>query len=131
MMRLLILLAILFIGLTPLPIWAHAFVEHAEPRVGHQVSTSPSVVRLWFDQELVGGRIRIENAAGQEIVSSPDCLSLHDKYLLEIVIPQPLPDGDYHVYYEADDVHTHTTPGDHLFSVESGEAVAKSVTLTK
>lgn len=131
MLRPLIMLAILFTWLSPHPVGAHAFVDHAEPRVGQQVAISPSVVQVWFDQRLVGGRIRIEDAAGQEIVSSTNCLSPHDKYLLEIAIPQPLPDGDYHVYYEADDVHTHTTPGDHFFSVESEGAVAKPVTLAE
>lgn len=131
MLRPLIMLAILFIWLTPHPVGAHTFVDHAEPRVGQRVATSPAVIRVWFDQGLVGGRIRIENAAGQEIVSSTNCLSPHDKYLLEIVIPQPLPGGDYHVYYEADDVHTHTTPGDHFFSVESRGAAANPVNLTE
>lgn len=117
MLRPLILLGTLLIWSTPLPVGAHAFLEHAEPRVGHRVVTSPSMVRVWVDLALVGGRIRIENAAGQEIASNPNGLSSQDPYLLEIAIPQPLPDGDYHVYYEADDVHGHLTPGDYMFSV--------------
>lgn len=116
-MRSLILLGTLLIWLAPLPVGAHAFLEHAEPLVGHRVVTSPSIVRVWVDQALVGGRIRIENAAGHEIASSANALSPHDQYLLELALPQPLTDGNYHVYYEADDIHGHTTPGDFLFFV--------------
>jgi len=31
---------------------AHAFLDHAEPRVGSTVSAAPSVVSLWFTQNI-------------------------------------------------------------------------------
>ena len=31
---------------------AHAFLDHAEPRVGNKVATPPREVTLWFTQKL-------------------------------------------------------------------------------
>src|SRR5262249_32987903 len=43
--------------------WAHAFPDHAEPRVGATLDASPSDVRIWFDGEIepVFSTIRVEN----------------------------------------------------------------------
>src|ERR1700760_2068624 len=48
---------------------AHAFLDHAEPRVGNKVATAPREVTLWFTQKLepAFSTVTVTNAAGQRI----------------------------------------------------------------
>ena len=48
---------------------AHAFLDHAEPRVGNNVATAPREVTLWFTQKLEAAfsTITVTNAAGQRV----------------------------------------------------------------
>src|SRR2546428_1804262 len=48
---------------------AHAFLDHAEPRVGNKVATPPREVTLWFTQKLepAFSTITVTNAAGQRV----------------------------------------------------------------
>ena len=49
--------------------WAHAFLDHAEPRVGNRVATAPREVTLWFTQKLEAAfsTITVTNAAGERV----------------------------------------------------------------
>jgi methionine-rich copper-binding protein CopC len=46
---------------------AHAFLDHAEPRVGNKVATAPRQVTLWFTQKLepASSSVTATNAAGE------------------------------------------------------------------
>jgi len=48
---------------------AHAFLDHAEPRVGNKVATPPREVTLWFTQKLepAFSSVTVTNAAGQRV----------------------------------------------------------------
>jgi methionine-rich copper-binding protein CopC len=48
---------------------AHAFLDHAEPRVGNKVTTAPREVTLWFTQKLEAAfsTITVTNSAGQRV----------------------------------------------------------------
>src|ERR1700688_2070525 len=48
---------------------AHAFLDHAEPRVGNTVATAPREVTLLFTQKLdpASSTIAVPNAAGQRV----------------------------------------------------------------
>ncbi len=48
---------------------AHAFLDHAEPRVGNTVATAPREVTLWFTQKLepAFSSITVTNSAGQRV----------------------------------------------------------------
>jgi methionine-rich copper-binding protein CopC len=48
---------------------AHAFLDHAEPRVGNKVATPPREVTLWFTQKLESAfsSVTVTNAAGQRV----------------------------------------------------------------
>jgi methionine-rich copper-binding protein CopC len=35
--------------LPPGAVWAHAFPDHSDPRVGSTVPAPPAQVRIWFD----------------------------------------------------------------------------------
>ena len=46
---------------------AHAFLDHAEPRVGNKVASAPREVTLWFTQKLepAFSTVSVTNPAGQ------------------------------------------------------------------
>jgi len=48
---------------------AHAFLDHAEPKVGSTVPASPFVVKIWFTEDLEGpsGKIQVFDAKGMEV----------------------------------------------------------------
>ena len=50
---------------------AHAFLDHAEPRVGNKVSSPPHEVTLWFTQKLepAFSSVTVTNAAGERVDS--------------------------------------------------------------
>ncbi len=39
---------------------AHAFLDHAEPRVGSTLAQPPSQVKIWFTEELEGAFSKIQ-----------------------------------------------------------------------
>ena len=55
--------------LRPPPIHAHAFLDHAEPRVGSSVDSPPSAVQLHFTEPIEPAFCRLEvmDAAGQRV----------------------------------------------------------------
>jgi methionine-rich copper-binding protein CopC len=48
---------------------AHAFLDHADPKVGSTLSSSPSTLKIWFTEELEGAfsKIKVFDAKGQEV----------------------------------------------------------------
>jgi methionine-rich copper-binding protein CopC len=48
---------------------AHAFLDHADPRVGNTVATAPREVRLWFTQKLepAFSTVSVTDEAGQRV----------------------------------------------------------------
>jgi methionine-rich copper-binding protein CopC len=48
---------------------AHAFLDHAEPRVGNKVAAAPRQVTLWFTQKLepAFSTISVTNSAGERV----------------------------------------------------------------
>ena len=50
---------------------AHAFLDHAEPRVGNKVASPPREVTLWFTQKLepAFSSVTVTNAAGERVDS--------------------------------------------------------------
>ena len=55
--------------LMPLAASAHAFLDHAEPRVGNTVAASPREVKLWFTQKLeqAFSTIEVTDGSGQRV----------------------------------------------------------------
>jgi len=116
--RALILAAALLL-VAPPPARAHAFPDHADPRVGASVSTSPSEVRIWFDGEIepVFSTIRVENENKQRIDGGDGGVSPQDNRLLTVRIP-PLAPGKYRVYWSVVARDGHRTEGDYPFKVK-------------
>jgi methionine-rich copper-binding protein CopC len=94
---------------------AHAFLDHAEPRVGNKVATAPREVTLWFTQNLEAAfsTITVTNAAGQRVDTGKPRVSGNQMS----VSLRSGGAGTYHVTWRVLSVDTHTTDGNFAFQV--------------
>jgi copper resistance protein C len=94
---------------------AHAFLDHAEPRVGNTVPTAPREVTLWFTQKLEAAfsTIIVTNASGQRVDTGKTRVSGSQ---MSTALRSGGP-GPYHVTWHALSVDTHTTEGNFTFQV--------------
>ena len=95
---------------------AHAFLDHAEPRVGNKVATAPREVTLWFTQklELAFSTITVTNAAGQRVDTGKTRVSGSQ---MSVSLRPGGTTGTYHVTWHVLSVDTHTTDGSFTFQV--------------
>ena len=94
---------------------AHAFLDHAEPRVGNKVAAPPREVTLWFTQKLepAFSTISVTNAAGERVDTGKARVSG-----TQMSVPlRPSGAGTYHVNWRVLSVDTHTTNGNFTFQV--------------
>jgi methionine-rich copper-binding protein CopC len=100
-------------------VWAHAFPERSEPRVGATVDTPPASVRIVFDGELepVFSTIRVENAAKQRVDRGDGGVDARNGRVLVVNVP-PLPSGRYRVYWSVVARDGHRTEGDFPFRIK-------------
>jgi copper resistance protein C len=108
----------LFLAL-PSPAWAHAFLDHSDPKVGGTVTQSPAEVKIWYTQEVepAFSSIAVQNAQGREVDKKDVHLDAQDKSLLEVSLPK-LPPGTYTVSWHVVSVDTHRTQGRFKFSIK-------------
>ena len=94
---------------------AHAFLDHAEPRVGSTVQTAPREISLWFTQELepAFSTVEVRNSAGAKVDQGK--AQIHG--LIMRVGLKPLPPGTYQVRWHVLSVDTHQTEGSFSFRV--------------
>ena len=94
---------------------AHAFLDHAEPRVGNKVATAPREVTLWFTQKLepAFSSITVTNSAGQRVDTGKTRVSGNQ---MSISLRSG-GSGTYHVTWRVLSVDTHTTDGSFTFQV--------------
>ena len=94
---------------------AHAFLDHAEPRVGNKVASAPHEVTLWFTQKLEPSfsNVTVTNAAGQRVDTGKPRVSGNQMS----VALRPGGSGTYHVTWHVLSVDTHTTDGNFTFQV--------------
>ena len=100
---------------------AHAFLDHASPAVGSSVPTAPTVVTLWFTQDLepVFSNVTVTNEAGQRVDLGNARIPPGSLAELQIGL-KPLPPGTYLVSWRVVSVDTHPTEGTFTFEVGSG-----------
>ncbi len=96
---------------------AHAFLDNAEPRVGSNVRTAPTVLVLQFTQDLepAFSTVTITDAAGQRVDAGKPSFNGN-------VIRVPLRAigaGRYRVTWRVLSVDTHSTEGAFSFGVET------------
>ena len=100
---------------------AHAFLDHADPRVGSTVKVSPREVKIWFTEKLIlpFSDLKVLDASGKEVQKNDRHLDPSNGELLIVSVP-PLKPGKYTVSWRATAVDTHVTKGTFSFEVSPG-----------
>ena len=96
---------------------AHAFLDHASPRVGSTVSAAPHEVRLWFSQALEPqfSAAQVRSSAGGVVGTG----RVDPGDAKQLVIPVgALAPGKYKVDWKVLSVDTHRTEGSFGFEVK-------------
>ena len=95
---------------------AHAFLDHAEPRVGSTVPTAPRDLALFFTQNLepAFSSVEVSDASGARVDLGKPSISAST---MRIGLKQ-LPPGTYKVRWQVLSVDTHTTEGSFTFHVK-------------
>ena len=109
----------LFLALQSLA-WAHAFLDHADPKVGSTINHSPAELKIWFTQNLepAFSSVQVQDAQGKDEVGKKDLrLDGKDKSLVIVSLPH-LPPGTYTVIWHAVSVDTHRTQGRFKFTIK-------------
>ena len=98
--------------------WAHAVLDHAEPRVGSTVHSAPAGVEVWFSEDLepAFSTLKVVDAAGRQVDRMDKSLPDGDRSRMRVSLV-PLPPGKYRVIWRALSVDTHVTEGDFTFEV--------------
>lgn len=98
---------------------AHAFLDHADPKVGSEVNQSPTEIKIWFTQEIepAFSSIQLLDSSGKQIDKKDTHLDDKDKKLLIVSVPQLQP-GEYKVVWSVVSRDTHHTHGDFKFTVK-------------
>lgn len=98
---------------------AHAFLDHAQPRVGATVRASPPEVKIWFTQnvEPAFSTIEVRDASGAQVDKKDTHRDPQNKSLLAVSLP-PLEKGTYRVSWRVVSVDTHRTQGHFQFTVK-------------
>lgn len=99
---------------------AHAFLDHADPRVGSTVKASPHAVTIWFTEELEGAfsKIQVFDAHGREVDRKDSRVDAAHPAVMTVSLPTLAP-GDYKVVWHAVATDTHHTSGTFPFTVQS------------
>src|SRR5277367_4843434 len=99
--------------------WAHAFLDHAEPKVGSTITNTPTQIKIWFTQELepAFSKLEVQDAQGKEVDKKDAHLDNKDKSLFLVSLPL-LPAGTYTVIWHAVSVDTHKTQGTFHFTIK-------------
>ena len=93
----------------------HAFLDHAEPRVGSTVKAAPAQVRVWFTQDLepAFSTIEVTGPSGQRVDEGKPLI---EGKVMHVPLRADQP-GTYRVKWRVLSVDTHTTEGDFSFKV--------------
>jgi len=100
------------------PAWAHAFLDHALPKVGSTITQTPANVHIWFTQDLepAFSTVQVVDEAGNRVDKGDVTVQSGDEMLVSL---KPLPPGKYKVKWHALSVDTHETDGTFEFIIAS------------
>jgi copper resistance protein C len=98
------------------PANAHAFLDHADPRVGSTVASAPRELTLSFTQNLEAAfsTVEVTGPGGRVDAGKAQISGNTMRVGLKALSP-----GTYHVHWHALSVDTHTTQGSFSFRVGS------------
>ena len=104
--------------LAAMPLFGHAFLDHATPAVGSTVHTAPREVRLWFSEPLepAFSRLQVFDASGKPVDGGDGRVDASDRSVLMATLAA-LPPGTYRVVWRVVSIDTHVTEGDFTFDV--------------
>jgi methionine-rich copper-binding protein CopC len=96
---------------------AHAFLDHASPKVGSTITPAPKEVVLWFTQQLepAFSSIEVRNEQGAAMTAGKATVG-GDRTQMRVRL-KALPSGTYKVTWHVLSVDTHRTEGDFTFRV--------------
>ena len=99
--------------------WAHAFLDHAEPKVGSTVTNSPAQLKVWFTQKLepAFSTLEVRDAQGKQVDKKDAHLDEKDKTLFVVSLTS-LPPGKYTVVWHVVSEDTHKTQGHFEFTLK-------------
>jgi methionine-rich copper-binding protein CopC len=109
-----------FLVLVPLvllggaPAHAHAFLDHANPRVGSTVRSAPRQITLWFTQKLepAFSSAQVHDASGARVDQGARAAGMQLHVPVKALAP-----GTYKVHWRVLSVDTHTTEGSFSFRI--------------
>jgi hypothetical protein len=111
-------IAIALTTLLPAVALAHAFLDHASPRVGSTVATAPKELTLWFTEKLEPAFSTVEVRNAQGAMAQAGKAQVASSTGTELRVPlKPLPPGTYTVQWRVLSVDTHRTQGTFSFTV--------------
>ena len=112
-----VLLIFSILLIAPTGAFAHAFLDHAAPRVGNTVAQAPKEVVLWFTQQLepAFSSIEVRNEQGAAVTTGKATV-IGDRTQLRVPL-KALSPGTYKVIWRVLSVDTHRTEGDFTFRV--------------
>jgi copper resistance protein C len=110
--------ALLLLGASASPAFAHALLRKAIPGVGTTVHAAPATVTLLFSEgvEASFSSIAVTDAAGARFDSGAPQTAPGDEKTLSVAL-KPLAAGTYTVEWHATSVDTHKTEGKFTFTV--------------
>jgi methionine-rich copper-binding protein CopC len=99
---------------------AHAYPDHADPKVGSAVTGSPSQVRIWFDSALepAFSSIAVYGPNGARVDPGHGGVAPSDPKLLVVDVPQLSP-GTYRVTWSVVARDGHRTSGEYAFTIRT------------
>ncbi len=99
---------------------AHAFLDHADPKVGSAVQSAPTEIKVWFTEEIEPSfsTLQVLDSAGKVIDKKDTHVDSKDKKLLIVSVAQLSP-GEYKVVWSVVASDTHRTHGDFKFTVKA------------
>ncbi len=100
-------------------LWAHAFPDHSDPRVGSELKSPPAQVKIWFDSELepLFSSIEVFDANHKKVDKGDGQVNPDDHTLLEVNLQQLTP-GNYTVSWRVVAHDGHPTEGRFPFTVK-------------
>ena len=115
MRNLITIVIVLFAALASTGAFAHAFLDHASPRVGSTVQAAPNELTLSFTQNLepAFSNVQVTGPNGARVDQGKAQISGNTMR----VGLRPAGAGTYHVHWQALSVDTHKTQGSFTFHV--------------
>ena len=111
--------AVLSIIAAAVRVEAHAFLVHAEPRVGSKVNKAPIEVRVWFSETVQAGvsSIQVFDVSGKQVDKKNTHSDRTNRLVLCVSLFPALTPGSYKVIWRVTSMDTHVTDGNFHFQI--------------